>query len=177
MFKGGFRCLGRRRQSRLPSVLGLCAGDVFQAFLAMEMQGLLMRGVFERVLACGTITRSNGASDVFCNASIAAPSHALRKQIEPVAPSVYMALVARWQHLAPPDAAQWRRGRSRGSEPAGGLLKLLAIEWERTSASGAIANYDSPAGSIRFALSGAVGWGRISLILPGPALRRPVLGV
>ncbi len=136
---------------------------VYQAFVSMEVQGLLMRGSFEKP-----------ATEVeheieWCERRILQRIHRLtlgarRKQVEPVTPAAYMRWVLGWQHLAP-------QTQRTGEE---GLLEVLtqlegfeapAIEWERTLLPGRVANYD-PRWLDRLCLSGAVGWGRVS---PHPA--------
>jgi len=136
---------------------------VYQAFVAMEVQGLFMRGSFEQP-----------ATEVeheieWCERRILQRIHRLtlgarRKLVEPVAPSAFMRWLLGWQHLAP-------QTQLTGEE---GLLEVLtqlegfeapAIEWERTLLPARVASYD-PRCLDRLSLSGAVGWGRVS---PHPA--------
>jgi ATP-dependent Lhr-like helicase len=142
---------------------GLDPSAVFQAFLAMEMQGLLMRGVFEHAAA------AEDHSIEWCERRILQRIHRLtlataRRQIEPVAPAVYMRWLLGWQHLA-------RQTQLAGEDGVLAALRQLegfeapAVEWERTLLPARVADYD-PRWLDQLCLSGAVGWGRIS---PHPA--------
>ena len=143
--------------------LGLDPAAIFQAFLAMEMQGLLMRGAFE-------YPATEEPHDIeWCERRIMQRIHRLtlataRKQVEAVTPAIYMRWLLNWQHLAP-------QSQLAGEE---GLLEVLhqlegfeapAVEWERTLLPARVANYD-PRWLDQLCLSGAIGWGRVS---PHPA--------
>jgi len=161
--QGWVQVLGPTTAASFAERLGLRASDVFQVFLAMEMQGLLMRGIFER---------SKPSEDYeieWCERRILQrihrrTLHALRKQIEPVAPSVYMRWLLGWQHLAPQTQLSGEEGVLEALHQLEGF-EAPAIEWERTLLPSRIANYDSR-WLDSLCLSGAVGWGRIS---PHPA--------
>ncbi len=164
--QGWLQILGPVTANALATMLGLKAAAVFQAFLTMEMQGLLLRGAFEMPAV------PEGVSDYeieWCERRILQRIHrltmgTLRKQVEPVTPAVYLRWLLGWQHLAPQTQVS-------GEE---GLLEVLgklegfeapAVEWERTLLPARVANYD-PAWLDALCLSGAVGWGRVS---PHPA--------
>jgi ATP-dependent Lhr-like helicase len=162
--QGWLQILGPTTASQLATTLGIEPAAIFQAFLAMEMQGLLLRGAFERPAP------ENSDYDIeWCERRILQRIHrltvgTLRKQIAPVTPAVFMRWLLGWQHLAP-------QTQLAGEE---GLLEVLsklegfeapAVEWERTLLPARIANYD-PRWLDALCLSGAVGWGRVS---PHPA--------
>ncbi len=97
--------------------------------------------------------------------------NALRQQIEPVTPAVYMRFLLDWQHL----------GERRQLSGEQGLLEALralegfeapAAEWERSLLPQRVAGYD-PRWLDALCLTGAVGWGRIS---PHPAFSDPASG-
>jgi ATP-dependent Lhr-like helicase len=146
--------------------LSVDAGAVWQQMLRLEMQGTMLRGVFEG--ASGGVAPED--QDVeWCERRLLqrihkATLHSLRKQIEPVTPAVYMRLALAWQHL----------GKQRQLTGEGGLLEALrglegfeapAVEWERSLLPQRVANYD-PRWLDALTLTGVVGWGRIS---PHPA--------
>jgi ATP-dependent Lhr-like helicase len=127
------------------------------------MQGLLMRGAFER-----PATEEDYRIE-WCERRILQRIHrltlaTLRKQVEPVTPMVYMRWLLGWQHLAPQTQVSGEEGVYQALLQLEGF-EAPAIEWERTLLPARIANYD-PRWLDQLCLSGAVGWGRIS---PHPA--------
>jgi ATP-dependent Lhr-like helicase len=161
--QGWAQILGPTTANSFARALNLDPTAVFQAFLAMEMQGLLMRGAFE-------YPATTEDHDVeWCERRILQRIHrrtvaTLRKQIEPVTPSVYMRWLLTWQHLAPQTQLSGEEGVFEALRQLEGF-EAPAIEWERTLLPARVANYD-PRWLDALCLSGAVGWGRIS---PHPA--------
>jgi len=161
--QGWAQITGPTSSRALAGMLGLSAAPVYQAFLAMEMQGLLMRGTFEHSAA------DEPHEIEWCERRILQRIHRLtlasaRRQVEAVSPQVYLRWLLHWQHVAP-------QSQLGGEE---GLLEVLqqlqgfeapSVEWERTILPARVAGY-SPAWLDQLCLSGAVGWGRIS---PHPA--------
>ena len=150
--------------------LGLDPSPIFQAFLAMEMQGLLMRGTFEHPAKTGASATESPDYDIeWCERRILQRIHrrtvaTLRKQIEPVTPAVYMRWLLAWQHLAPQTQLSGEEGVFEALRQLEGF-EAPAVEWERNLLPARVANYD-PRWLDALCLSGAVGWGRIS---PHPA--------
>jgi ATP-dependent Lhr-like helicase len=163
IIRGWLQILGPTTASNLGALLALDAGLLFQALLAMEMQGLAMRGVFER---------GQPASDEdieWCERRILQRIHrltlqTLRKQVEAVPPAAYMHWLLTWQHLAPGTQLAGEEGVLSALEQLEGF-EAPAIEWERTLLPQRIAQYD-PRWLDNLCLSGAIGWGRFS---PHPA--------
>jgi len=161
--QGWVQVLGPTTANAFAARLGLEPSDVFQAFLAMEIQGLLMRGVFES-------SKTDVDHEIeWCERRILQrihrrTLHTLRKQIEPVSPAVYMRWLLDWQHLAPQTQLAGEEGVLQALHQLEGF-EAPAIEWERSLLSSRVANYD-PRWLDSLCLSGAVGWGRIS---PHPA--------
>jgi ATP-dependent Lhr-like helicase len=161
--QGWMALLGPVTSRTLGSRLGLDPAAIWAAMLVLEMQGTILRGVFE-----GGQTACD--EDVeWCERRLLQRIHkrtlaGLRKQIEPVTPAVYLQWLLRWQRVAP---------RTQLSGEAGVLeaMRLLegfeapAIEWERTLLPRRVAGYD-PRWLDTLCLEGVVGWGRIS---PHPA--------
>jgi ATP-dependent Lhr-like helicase len=161
--QGWVQILGPTTASNFAEPLGIDAAAVFQALLAMEMQGLLMRGAFEHA-ATGQDHHIE-----WCERRILQRIHRLtlataRKQVEPVAPAVHMRWLLGWQHLAPQTQLAGEEGVMAALHQLEGF-EAPAVEWERTLLPARVANY-SPAWLDQLCLSGAVGWGRIS---PHPA--------
>jgi ATP-dependent helicase Lhr and Lhr-like helicase len=161
--QGWVQILGPVTANEFARMLGVEAALVFQAFIAMEVQGLLMRGAFERPATTEDLDIE------WCERRILQRIHKLtvgirRKEVDPVAPAAFMRWLLGWQHVAPQTQLAGE----------GGLLEALtklegfeapAVEWERSLLPARVANYD-PAWLDRLCLSGAVGWGRVS---PHPA--------
>ncbi len=161
--QGWIQILGPLTANQFARDLSLNAASVYQQFVALEAQGLLMRGMFERPAATDELNIE------WCERRILQRIHKLtigtrRRQVEPVSPSAFMNWLLGWQHLAP-------QAQLAGEE---GLLEVLnklegfeapAVEWEKTILPSRVADYD-PRWLDRLCLSGAVGWGRVS---PHPA--------
>ncbi len=161
--QGWLQILGPTTAASFANTLNLDPSAIFQAFLAMEMQGLLMRGAFE-------YPATEEPHEIeWCERRILQRIHrrtvaTLRKQIEPVTPAVYMRWLLHWQHLAPQTQLSGEEGVFEALRQLEGF-EAPAIEWERTLLPARVANYD-PRWLDALCLSGAVGWGRIS---PHPA--------
>ena len=162
--QGWMALLGPVTSRTLGSRLGLDPAAIWAAMLVLEMQGTILRGVFE-----GAGQAASDEDVEWCERRLLQRIHkrtlaGLRKQIEPVTPAVYLHWLLRWQRVAP---------RTQLSGEAGVLeaLRLLegfeapAIEWERTLLPQRVAGYD-PRWLDTLCLEGVVGWGRIS---PHPA--------
>ncbi len=162
--QGWMALLGPVTSRTLALRLGLEPATVWAAMLTMEMQGAVLRGVFEGQGAAGSDEEVE-----WCERRLLQRIHkrtlaGLRKQIEPVTPAVYMQWLLRWQRVAP-------RTQLSGESGVLEALRLLegfeapAIEWERTLLPQRVAGYD-PRWLDALCLEGVVGWGRIS---PHPA--------
>ncbi|WP_109488563.1 DEAD/DEAH box helicase [Occallatibacter savannae] len=139
---------------------------VFQTFLSLEIQGLLMRGSFEQAETADDLETE------WCERRILQRIHKLtigmrRRQIEPVSPGTFMQWLLSWQHLAPQTQLSGEDGLLEAISKLEGF-EAPAIEWERTILPSRVANYD-PRWLDQLCLSGAVGWGRVS---PHPAFHQ-----
>jgi ATP-dependent Lhr-like helicase len=167
--QGWLQILGPTSANSLAQTLNLNPTAIFQAFLAMEMQGLLMRGVFEY-----PAPKLNADHEIeWCERRILQRIHrrtvaTLRKQIEPVTPAVYMRWLLQWQHIGPQSQLSGEEGVLEALRQLEGF-EAPAVEWERTLLPARVADYD-PRWLDALCLSGAVGWGRIS---PHPAWSSP----
>ena len=163
--QGWLQLLGPTTAAHLAELLHLHPRSLHQALLAMEMQGLAMRGVFER-----TKPADEALYDIeWCERRILQRIHrltlgTLRKQVEPVAPNVFMRWLLDWHHLAPQTQLTGEEGVLAAIEQLEGF-EAPAVEWERTLLPARIANYD-PRWLDNLCLAGVIGWGRIS---PHPA--------
>jgi ATP-dependent helicase Lhr and Lhr-like helicase len=161
--QGWLQILGPTTAHTFAARLTLDPSAVFQAFLSMEMQGLLMRGAFEHP------PTGEDHHIEWCERRILQRIHrltlsTLRKQVEAVAPAVYLRWLLNWQHLAPQTQLSGEEGVLEALQQLEGF-EAPAVEWERTLLPARVANYD-PRWLDALCLSGAVGWGRVS---PHPA--------
>jgi ATP-dependent Lhr-like helicase len=163
LVQGWLQITGPTTATSLAAHLALDPADIHQAFLHMEMQGLLLRGVFEH-------PATEVDHDIeWCERRILQRIHrltlaTLRKQVEAVPPATYMRWLLGWQHLAPQTQLSGVEGVLEALSQLEGF-EAPAVEWERTLLPARVANYD-PRWLDDLCLSGAVGWGRIS---PHPA--------
>jgi len=163
LVQGWLQITGPTAAAALAARFALDPAAVFQAFLAMEMQGLLLRGAFE-------FPPTEEPHHIeWCERRILQRIHRLtlstaRKQVEAVSPAVYMRWLLGWQHVAPQTHLSGEEGVLEALHQLEGY-EASAVEWERTLLPARVANY-SPTWLDQLCLSGAVGWGRVS---PHPA--------
>jgi ATP-dependent Lhr-like helicase len=161
--RGWLQLLGPVTANRLRDLLAINPARIHQAFLGMEVQGLLLRGCFE-----GPATTDEYEIE-WCERRILKRIHdltrnALRKQVEAVSPTVFMRWLLRWQHLTPESRLSGEQGLFQVLSQLEGF-EAPAIEWERSILPSRVADYH-PRWLDQLCLSGTVGWGRIS---PHPA--------
>jgi ATP-dependent helicase Lhr and Lhr-like helicase len=162
---GWLGILGPAAARSLGERIGLAATEVWKALLMLEASGTILRGIFE---GNGTATVTD--LDVeWCERRLLQRIHkrtlgALRKQIEPVAPAVFMRWLLQWQHVAPQAQLAGEQGVLEAIRGLEGF-EAPAIEWERALLPHRVAGYD-PRWLDSLCMMGVVGWGRIS---PHPA--------
>jgi len=158
--QGWLNILGPVTARALADFLGLEAGEVYKVFLAMEMQGNLLRGTFERTSSPG-----HDYDIEWCERRLLQRIHrrtmvSLRKQIEPVTPAVFMQWLLHWQHLTPQSQLSGEAGVLAALRQLEGF-EAPAIEWETSLLPQRVRDYD-PRMLDALCLSGSTGWGRIS---------------
>ncbi len=165
LVQGWLQLLGPLTAQRLGLLLQLDPAPLHQALLVMEMQGLAMRGVFERPKPADDAPQAIE----WCERRILQRIHrltlaGLRKSVEPVAPAVFNRWLQDWQHVAPETQLTGEEGVLAALEQMEGF-EAPASEWERTLLPARVKDYD-PRFLDNLCLAGIVGWGRIS---PHPA--------
>jgi len=160
--QGWMALLGPVTSRSLGERLGIAAHEVWKQMLRLEMTGTILRGSFEVAPSAGSIPDEDVE---WCERRLLQrihkrTLHALRKQVEPVTPAVYMRFVLDWQHLG---AQRQLTGEQGLLEAIRGLegFEAPAVEWERSLLRQRVANYD-PRWLDALTLTGVVGWGRIS---------------
>ena len=166
--QGWLQLLGPLTAGLLGALLRLPPALLTQALLVMEMQGLAMRGVYERAKPAEDAPDALEAVE-WCERRILQRIHrltlaGLRKAVEPVSPAVFNRWLQDWQHLAPATQLTGEEGVLAAVEQMEGF-EAPASEWERTLLPMRVKDYD-PRWLDNLCLAGIVGWGRIS---PHPA--------
>ena len=164
--QGWMSILGPATCGDLSARLRVGVGEIWKQMLRLEVSGAMMRGIFE---STAPSQADETVSTEWCERRILQRIHkrtlsALRKQVEPVTPSVYLRWLLDWQHVS---ARHQLSGMEGLVEALRGLegFEAPAIEWERSLLPQRVAGYD-PHWLDTLCLNGTVGWGRIS---PHPA--------
>jgi ATP-dependent helicase Lhr and Lhr-like helicase len=164
--QGWMALLGPVTSRSLDERLGVAPHEIWKQMLRLEMTGTILRGSFEAAPGGAPVADEDVE---WCERRLLQrihkrTLHALRKQVEPVTPAVYMRFVLDWQHLG---AQRQLTGELGLLEAIRGLegFEAPAVEWERSLFPQRVSNYD-PRWLDALTLTGVVGWGRIS---PHPA--------
>jgi ATP-dependent Lhr-like helicase len=157
--QGWMEVLGPTSVKLLSARLGLSPSKIEAALLALESNGVVLRGEF-------TGARLQGEEVEWCDRVLLARIHRLtlgrmRKEIEPVSPAEFMKFLLAWQHVAPNTQLRGRDGVLEVIRQLQGL-ELPAPAWEQHVLPARIKNYD-PADLEHLCLAGVVTWGRLRL--------------
>jgi ATP-dependent Lhr-like helicase len=157
--QGWIQILGPVTAARFAELFQIDSRRVLHAFVTLEVQGLLMRGSFERA------AEGNELEVEWCERRILQRIHKLtigtrRRQVEPVSPATFMRWLLGWQHIAPQTQVSGEEGVLEAISKLEGF-EAPAVEWEKTILPSRVANYD-PCWLDQLCLSGVVGWGRVS---------------
>jgi ATP-dependent Lhr-like helicase len=189
LLRGRLMFSGPVTAAALAAPLGLGGPDVEAALLALEGQGVILRGRFSPLPQSGRAERSgaNGAPRVerargsggsgaerryspgedneWCDRSLLARIHRytlnrLRAEIEPVTIAAYMRFLFAWQHLEP---ATRLAGLDGLREVLAGLdgFELPGGAWERSVLPARVEDYE-PSMLDMLCLSGEIAWMRLS---------------
>ena len=154
---GWIEALGPTTASQLSRRLGIGASKIDIALLALESDGIVLRGEF-------TVPR--GEAVEWCDRVLLSRIHRLtlgrlRKEIEPVSAADFIQFLLVWQHVA---AKTQLRGRDGVLEVIRQLqgLELPAPAWEQHVLPARIKDYD-PSHLEDLCLAGVITWGRLRL--------------
>ena len=165
LVQGWLQLLGPLTAKTLGQQLNLDPAILHRSLLVMEMQGLAMRGIYERAKPLDDVPFDTE----WCERRILQRIHrltlaGLRKSVEPISPAVFNRWLHDWHHLAPETQLTGEEGVLAALEQLEGF-EAPAVEWERTLLPSRVKAYD-PQWLDSLCLAGIVGWGRIS---PHPA--------
>jgi ATP-dependent Lhr-like helicase len=158
---------GPVRSRTLSRLLGISVVEVDNVLLGLEASGKVLRGRFS-----GRVTEETE----WCDRRLLARIHRLtlgklRKEIEPVSAAKFMDWLLHWQHVAPGTQLPGEDGTLEVLRQLQGY-EAPANAWERHILACRVAHYD-PDVLDRLCLTGALGWGRLSL---HPAVLRDANG-
>jgi ATP-dependent helicase Lhr and Lhr-like helicase len=174
VLRGRLTILGPTTASALASSLELPVADVDAALLALESDGVVLRGRFTsgnldtRTLDLGPRASHPGprTSDLeWCDRTLLArihryTLHKLRADIEPVSPADFMRFLFAWQHVEPSARLVGLDGLREIVVTLDGF-ELAAGAWERAVLPARVNGYE-PQMLDMLCLAGEVSWGRLS---------------
>ncbi|MGB7946473.1 MAG: DEAD/DEAH box helicase, partial [Candidatus Binatia bacterium] len=154
---GWIEALGPTTASQLSRRLGIPASKIETALLALESDGVVLRGQF-------TVLR--GEEIEWCDRVLLSRIHRLtlgrmRKEIEPVSAADFMKFLLAWQHVTFDNQLRGRDGVLEVVRQLQGL-ELPAPAWEQHILPARIKDYD-PAHLEELCLAGVITWGRLRL--------------
>ncbi|MGB2714491.1 MAG: crosslink repair DNA glycosylase YcaQ family protein, partial [Vicinamibacterales bacterium] len=161
--------LGPVRASDLADPLGIDIAEADEALLALESEGVVLRGRFSPPV---------GHAIQWCDRTLLSRIHRytlnrLRAEIEPVTAADFMRFLLRWQHVDPSSRLTGLDGLREIVTMLDGF-ELAAGAWERSVIPSRIDGYE-PSLLDMLCLAGEVCWGRLSVpTLPQGGERRPI---
>jgi ATP-dependent helicase Lhr and Lhr-like helicase len=156
--QGWMEAIGPTTGTALAERLALPPGKVEAALLALETDGVVLRGRF-------SLPEESQATE-WCERRLLARIHRLtlgrlRRDIEPVPAADLLRFLFRWQNVHPGSQLHGREGIVQIIGKLQGL-ELPAPAWERDVLPARVARYN-PADLEHLCLSGVVAWGRLRL--------------
>ncbi len=154
LLKGRMAMLGPLTAERLGWPVGLSEATALPGLIALESEGLVLRGVFD----------ASGAREQWCDRRLLARIHRetltrLRADIEPITPAEFMRFLFAWQHVTPIDRLAGVEGLRVAVSQLDGF-ELAAAAWERHVLPARVERYD-PSMLDQLCFSGEVGWARL----------------
>src|SRR5262249_21639929 len=158
LLRGRLATLGPVTASQLAASMDVACEDVDAALLALEADGAVLRGRFERDPAIGAETQ-------WCDRRLLARIHRytlnrLRAEIEPVSPADFMRFLFAWQHVSPSHRLVGADGLREVVDQLNGF-EAPAGAWERAILPARVEPYESPLLDT-LCLTGEVSWARTS---------------
>jgi ATP-dependent helicase Lhr and Lhr-like helicase len=163
--QGWMECLGPTTVRSLAERIGLPEGRVQAAMLALETNGIVLRGRFT--------PGQDETTEEWCERGLLSRIHRLtigrlRREIAPVSAADFIRFLLRWQHVHPGTQLHGRVGLLQAIGQLQGL-ELPAPAWESQIFPARIGRYD-PSTLESLCLAGEVSWGRLALRMQGAPL-------
>ncbi|MGH9309110.1 MAG: Lhr family helicase, partial [Vicinamibacterales bacterium] len=159
ILRGRLTLTGPAAAASLARSLHVAERDIDAALLALESQGVILRGFF---------TPGGAHRELeWCDRSLLARIHRytlnrLRAEIEPVSPADFMRFLFRWQHVEPSSRLKGIDGLREALAALDGF-ELAAGAWERAVLPARVADYE-PSMLDMLCLAGEMAWGRLSSV-------------
>ncbi len=158
--RGRLQCAGPVTAASMSAELGVPEGKIEAALVALEGEGMAIRGVFTPCAG------GNGAATTleWCDRRLLARIHrltldGLRRQIQPVEPGDFLRFLVRHQRLLPELRWHGPAGLREAIRQLQGF-EMAAGAWEQRVLPARVAEYD-PAWLDALTLTGEVTWGRL----------------
>ena len=163
LVRGRMTLAGPTTAEALGRELGIETRDADEALLALEGEGVILRGRFTP--DASRLPRGDEQALEWCDRALLARIHRytvnrLRAEIEPVSPADFMRFLFKWQHV---DSADRLTGLDGLREAIAGLdgYELAAAAWEGSVLRSRVDGYD-PSMLDMLCLAGEVAWARLS---------------
>ena len=152
LIRGRMTILGPATAAALANELQIGTGEAEAALIALESEGVVLRGNFEN-------------RNEWCDRRLLARIHRytinrLRAEIEPVGAAVFQRFLFAWQHVAPFSRLTGVEGLQKVLEQLDGY-EVAASAWEKAVLPARIERYE-PSMLDMLCLTGEVGWARLS---------------
>jgi ATP-dependent helicase Lhr and Lhr-like helicase len=159
LLRGRLCLVGPTTAEALAQSLAIGARDAETALLALESEGVVLRGRFDPASAGREMVVE------WCDRALLARIHRytlnrLRAEIEPVSPADFMRFLFKWQHVDPADRLVGLDGLRETLAMLDGF-ELAAAAWERSVLPARVDGYE-PSMLDMLCLGGEVGWARFS---------------
>ncbi len=163
LLRGRLTIVGPTTAEALAASLAVDLKDADTALLALESEGVVLRGKFTPALPTSHLALRTSVE--WCDRALLARMHRytvhrLRAEIEPVSPADFMRFLFKWQHVDIPDRLTGPDGLREIVAMLDGF-ELAAAAWERSVLLARVDRYD-PSMIDMLCLAGEVAWGRLS---------------
>jgi ATP-dependent helicase Lhr and Lhr-like helicase len=162
--RGRLCIVGPTTTDALAESLAVDTRDVAPALLALESEGVVLRGRFS-LPSSDTADAADTLNIEWCDRALLARIHRytlnrLRAEIEPVSPADFMRFLFKWQHVDASDRLAGLDGLREALTQLDGF-ELAGSSWERSVLPARVDGYDASMLDM-LCLAGELGWARVS---------------
>ena len=162
--RGRLCIVGPTTADALAESLAIEARDATTALLALESEGVVLRGCFSLRAPASSDTSDTSVIE-WCDRALLARIHRytlnrLRAEIEPVSPADFMRFLFKWQHVDASDRLTGLDGLREALAQLDGF-ELAGSAWERSVLPARVDGYDASMLDM-LCLAGEIGWARVS---------------